>query len=83
MPKYPQMNLFRRIGNAEINTYFRYAQLAKQHTQVVPFHKEVYKSSFFPQTIRDWNDLLDSLISFAEMPGDCVCMFAFLVRIMD
>ena len=29
---------------------------------------DVYKGSFFPQTIRDWNALPDSLISSAE---DC------------
>ena len=45
--------------------------------------KEAYKSSFFPQTIRDWNDLPDSLISSAEMSDDCVSKFASLVRSMD
>ena len=33
---------------------------------------EAYKCSFFPQTIRDWNDLPDSLFSTAEMSDDCV-----------
>ena len=32
--------------------------------QIPPASKDVYKYSFFPQTIRDWNDLPDSLISF-------------------
>ena len=45
--------------------------------------KEVYKSSFFPQTIRDWNDLHDSLISSAEMSDDCVSKFASFVRSRD
>ena len=27
---------------------------------------DIYKSSFFPQTIRDWNLLTDSLISASE-----------------
>ena len=31
-----------------------------------------YKGSFFPQTIRDWNALPDSLISSAEDAEDCV-----------
>ena len=31
-------------------------------------------------TIRDWNDLPDSLISSAEMSDDCVSKFASLVR---
>ena len=46
-------------------------------------NKEAYKSSFFPQTIRDWNDLPDSLISSAEMPDDCVSKFPSLVRARD
>ena len=33
---------------------------------------DVYKGSFFPQTIRDWNALSDSLISSAEDAEDCV-----------
>ena len=47
--------------------------------------KEAYKSSFFPQTIRDWNELPNSLISSAEMSDDCVCVskFASLVRARD
>ena len=45
--------------------------------------KEAYKSSFFPQTIRDWNDLPDSLVSSAEMSDDCVSKFASLVRSRD
>ena len=35
--------------------------------QIPSASKEACKSSFFPQTIRDWNDLPDSLISSAEM----------------
>ena len=46
-------------------------------------HKEAYKSSLFPQTIRDWNDLPDSLISSVQMSDDCVPKFASLVRAMD
>ena len=31
-----------------------------------PFaNTDIYKSSFFPQTIRDWNSLSDSLLSAA------------------
>ena len=44
---------------------------------------EAYKCSFFPQTIRDWNDLPDSLLSTAEMSDDCVSKFASLVRSRD
>ena len=40
---------------------------------------DVYKGSFFPQTIRDWN----SLISSAEDADDCVAKFTSLVRARD
>ena len=50
--------------------------------QIPSASKEAYKS-FFPQTIRDWNDLPDSLISSAEMSDDCVSKFASLVRSRD
>ena len=42
-----------------------------------------YKCTFFPHTIRDWNDLPDSLFSTAEMSGDYVYKFASLVRTRD
>ena len=45
--------------------------------------KDVYKGSFFPQTIRDWNALPDSLISSAEDAEDCVAKFTSLVRARD
>ena len=44
---------------------------------------DVYKHSFFPQTVRDSNVLPDSLISFAEDVEDCVAKFTSLVRAMD
>ena len=44
---------------------------------------DVYIQSFFPQTIRDWNALPDSLISSAEDAEDCVAKFTSLVRARD
>ena len=41
---------------------------------------DAYLKSFFPQTIRDWNVLPDSLISSAELSDDCVSKFTSLVR---
>ena len=41
------------------------------------------KGSFFPQSIRDWNALPDSLISAAEDAEDCVTKFTSLVRVRD
>ena len=44
---------------------------------------DVYEGSFFPQTIRDWSALPDSLISSAEDAEDCVAKFTSLVRARD
>ena len=68
------MTLSQRIGVVKINT---------SAFQIPSASKEAHKSSFFPQTIRDWNDLPDSLISSAEMSDDCVSKFASLVRARD
>ena len=43
----------------------------------------VYKGSFFPKTIKDWNALPDSLISSAVDAKDCVVKFTSLVRARD
>ena len=48
--------------------------------QIPTASKDAYKKSFFPQTIRDWNVLPDSLISSAELSDDCVSKFTSLVR---
>ena len=56
------------------------------HSKAFQLHSasiEAYKCSFFPQTIRDWNDLPDSLFSTAEMSDDCVSKFASLIRSRD
>ena len=51
--------------------------------QILNASKDAYKKSFFPQTIRDWNVLPDSLISSAELSDDCVSKFTSLVRARD
>ena len=49
-----------------------------------PFaNTDIYKSSFFPQTIRDWKLLTDSLLSAAECAEDSVAKFTSLVRARD
>ena len=48
--------------------------------QIPSASKDVYKYSFFPQTIRDWNDLPKSLISSSELSDDSVSKFTSLVR---
>ena len=44
---------------------------------------DIYKSSFFPQTIRDWNSLTDSLISASECAENSITTFTSLVRTRD
>ena len=45
--------------------------------------KDVYKYSFFSQTIRDWNDLPESLISSSELSDNSASKFTSLVRARD
>ena len=40
--------------------------------QIPSASTNAYLHSFFPQTISDWNELPDSLISSAELSDDCV-----------
>ena len=51
--------------------------------QIPSASKDVYKYSFFPQTIRDWNDLPESLISSSELSDDSVAKFTSFVRARD
>ena len=51
--------------------------------QVPIANTNIYKCSFSPPTIMDWNALPDSLISSAEGADDGVAKFASLVRAWD
>ena len=51
--------------------------------QIPTASKDAYKKSFFPQTIRNWNGLPDSLISSAELSDDCVSKITSIVRARD
>ena len=64
-----------RLGMAEISTPwpFRYPLLVKMSISIASF----------PQTIRDWNDLPESLISSFELSDDSVSVFTSLVRARD
>ena len=66
------MTLFPRLGVTGISTpwHFRYPQPVKMSICI----------AFFPQTIRDWNDLPESLISSSELSDDSVSKFTSLVR---
>ena len=68
------MTLSPKIGVVGINTpwHLRYLQQVQMPIYIV-----------FPQTIRDWNELPDSLISSAEMSDDCVSKFTSVVRARD
>ena len=76
------------LGNTKCSIGFS-ANIADMR---IPFHlafqipsasKDVYKYSFFPQTIRDWNDLPESLISSSELSDDSVSKFTSLVSARD
>ena len=43
----------------------------------------IYKSSFFPQTIGNWNSLTESVISVTECTEDSYTKFTSLVRDRD
>ena len=48
--------------------------------QVSYARTDIYKYSFFPDTIRDWNALPAAIISSAESSEDPVARFTSLVR---
>ena len=68
------MTLSPKLGIEEIST---------KAFQTPVANTDVYEGSFFPQTIRDWNALPDSLISSAEDAEDFVAKFTSLVRARD
>ena len=47
--------------------------------QIPSASKDIYKYKFFSQTIRDWNDFPESLISYSELSDDSVYKFISLV----
>ena len=51
--------------------------------QIPSASKDVYMYSFFPQTIRDWNDLPESLICSSELSDDSISKFTSLARTRD
>ena len=51
--------------------------------QVPIANTDIYRGSFFPQTISDRNALPDSIISSAESAEDRVAKFASLMRARD
>ena len=53
------------------------------NTEIPSASKDVYMYSFFPQTIRDWNNLPESLISSSKLSDDSVSKFTSLVRARD
>ena len=64
---YPQMALFPKSGAF----------------QTPSAGTDIYKSSFFFQTIRDWNSQTNSLISASGCAKNSVTKFTSLVRARD
>ena len=74
-PVYLQMTLSLPIRHVR-----KYQSLAFQ----TPFaNTDIYKRSFFTQSIRDWNSFADSLLFAAESAEDSVAKFISLVRARD
>ena len=64
-PVYLRMTLSPKLGMSDVRNHH---SLAFQ----TPFaNTDIYKCSFFSQTIRDWNSLTDTLLSAAEGAEDC------------
>ena len=51
--------------------------------QIPSASNDGFKYSFFPQTIRDWNNLPESLISSSDLSDDSASKFTSLVRAGD
>ena len=71
----PTDDLIPKLGILEISTLCKTRRCRNQHSvafQTPIAITDVYKGSFFPQTIRDYNALSDSLISSAEDAEGCV-----------
>ena len=75
-PVYLRMTLSPQLGMSETNHHSLPFQTPFANT-------DIYKCSFFPQTIRDWNSLTDTLLSAAEVAEDSVAKFTSLVRARD
>ena len=74
---------FRYSQPVKMSISIAYRRGRNQHSfafQIPSASKDVYKYSFFRQTIRDWNDLPESLISSSELSDDSVSKFPSLVR---
>ena len=72
------------IATDDLISLFRCCRNDHSMAYQVPIaNMDIYKCSFFPQTIRDWNALPDSLISSAEGAEDGVANFTFLIRAKD
>ena len=73
-----------RIPTDDLNPKTRRGR--NQHSlafQIPSASKDVYMYSFFPQTVRDWNELPESLISSSELSDDSVSKFTSHVRARD
>ena len=72
-PAYLRMTLSPQLGKSESISLWHFK----------PPNTDSCKCSFFPQTIRDWNSLTDSLLSAAEGAEDSVAKFTSLTRTRD
>ena len=75
-----------KVGIPTDDLIFKIRHSRNQHSmtfQIPSATIDAYKNNFFPRTIRDWNDLSDSLMSSAELSDDFVSKFTSLIRSRD
>ena len=75
-------------GKASVPTHDLIPKTRRRNQHSMAFktpiaNTDVYKGSFLPRTVRDWNALSDSLISSVEDAEDCVAKFTSLMRGRD
>ena len=71
------------IANTDVYKGSFFPQIRPDMTEKLLTGTLSQHNQIFPQTIRDWNALPDSLISSAEDAEDCVAKFTSLVRARD
>ena len=69
--------------NEHLYCNVHYTKVSKVVIEILTCITLIYKDSIFPQAIRDWNVLPESVISSVVFADDCVTEFTSLVRARD
>ena len=71
-PNWFQLSFTKRNGYREYVVLIMAVRMSKLTKMAANMAVKFNTFRFFPQTIRDWNDLPDSRISSAELPRPCI-----------